>query len=192
MSTAITSPELESRLRSEPGLTLIDVRTNAEFETVHIPDSHSIPLALLQERAAELAALDGPIVLVCQSGARSQSALETLQQAGKTDLSSLDGGLIAWQSSGGDTAVGSSGTWAMDRQVRLVAGSLVLSGILASIAVPKAKWLAGGIGTGLVYSAVSNTCTMGDVLSMLPYNQTEGYDVDEVLQQLQSADATSS
>lgn len=186
MTKTITTPELQSRIRSEPELAIIDVRTGAEFESSHIPGSHSVPLTLVDERAADLASLEGPVVLVCQSGARSQSALETLDRAGKTDLWSLDGGLIAWQSAGGESTVGASDKWAMDRQVRLVAGSLVLSGILASIAAPKAKWLAGGIGTGLVYSAVSNTCTMGDMLGKLPYNQTNGYDVDEVLQQLQA------
>ncbi len=184
MTTTISSPELLNRLRDEPHLAVIDVRTGAEFESLHIPGSHSVPLNVLDERAADLAALDRPAVLVCQSGARSQSALEVLGGAGKTDIWSLDGGLIAWQAAGGDTAAGASATWAMDRQVRLAAGSLVLTGILGSLIKPNAKWLAGGIGTGLVYSAISNTCTMGDMLSKLPYNKVEGYDVDAVLGEL--------
>ncbi len=184
MTNTIASPELVSRLSAEADLAVIDVRTGAEFESVHIPGSHSLPLNVLDERASEVAALERPAVLVCQSGARSQSALEILDQAGKSNVWSLDGGLIAWQEAGGATAVGSSDTWAMDRQVRLAAGSLVLTGILGSLVKPNAKWLAGGIGTGLVYSALSNTCTMGDMLSKLPYNQTEGYDADAVIQEL--------
>ncbi len=37
---------------------------------------------------------------------------------------------------------------------------------------------------GLVYSAVSNTCTMASVLSKLPYNQTDRRDIAGVLDEL--------
>ena len=184
MTMTISSSELRSRRDSEPSLAIIDVRTGAEFESSHISGSHNIPLTSVEERLPDVAALEAPAVLVCQSGARSQTALESLDRAGKTNIWSLEGGMISWQAAGGETEVGTQERWAMDRQVRLAAGSLVLTGILGSIAVPKAKWLAGGIGLGLVFSAVSNTCTMGTMLSKLPYNQTVGYDVDVVLAQL--------
>ncbi len=183
MVSIISSAELLDRL-AEPDLRLIDVRTGGEFETMHIPGSVNVPLTAIDERASEIAAIEGPAVLICQSGARSRTAAETLDRAGKTDLVSLDGGVIAWQASGGDIAAGAQEKWAMDRQVRLAAGSLVLTGILGSIAIPNAKWLAGGIGGGLVYSALSNTCTMGDMLAKLPYNQAQDYDLDTALAQL--------
>jgi hypothetical protein len=59
----------------------------------------------------------------------------------------------------------------MERQVRLVAGSIVLSNILGSIAAPKLKWLAAGIGGGLAAAAMTNTCAMGMLLSRVPYNR---------------------
>jgi hypothetical protein len=59
----------------------------------------------------------------------------------------------------------------MERQVRLVAGSIVLSSIPGSIAAPKLKWLAAGIGGGLAAAAMTNTCAMGMLLSRLPYNR---------------------
>lgn len=186
MNMTITSAELRERIATNPGLALIDVRTGAEFERSHISGSYNIPLNVVDDRVGDLASISTPAVLVCQSGARSQTALETLERAGKTNICSLDGGLLSWQATGGETTVGAEDKWAMDRQVRLTAGALVLSGILGSIAVPNAKWLAGGIGTGLVYSAVSNTCTMGMMLSKLPYNQTEGYDVDAVMADLKA------
>ena len=60
--------------------------------------------------------------------------------------------------------------WDLERQVRLVAGSIVLSSVLGSIAVPRLKWLAAQSG-GLTYAAVSNTGAMGTALSKLPYNR---------------------
>jgi len=86
------------------------------------------------------------------------AAAEVLGQQGKALPIVLEGGMSAWQSFGGDVVHGETTKWAMDRQVRLVAGSLALSGILASVAVPKAKWLSGGIGVGLTISALTNTC----------------------------------
>ena len=50
--------------------------------------------------------------------------------------------------------------WELERQVRLVAGSLVVSSVVGSIAVPRLKWLAAAVGAGLTYAAVTNTCAM--------------------------------
>ena len=49
-----------------------DVRSPAEFETVHIHGAVNVPLPLLEEHTQRLAAaLDGPTLLVCQSGVRA-------------------------------------------------------------------------------------------------------------------------
>ena len=62
--------------------------------------------------------------------------------------------------------------WALERQVRLVAGALVLTGILAGRYLsPKARFLAGGIGAGLTFSSLTDTCAMGSLLSRLPFNR---------------------
>ena len=62
--------------------------------------------------------------------------------------------------------------WAMDRQVRMTAGSLVLLGFIGSkLASPKLGYLSAGIGAGLVYSAASNSCAMASVLSKMPWNK---------------------
>ncbi len=127
-------------------------------------------------------------MLVCQSGNRAVDAQIKLEGAGKTGLRVLDGGMNAWRAAGGEINEGARGKWAMDRQVRLAAGSLVLAGILGSVFAPKAKWLAGGVGGGLFFSAVSNTCAMANVLGRLPYNQgAEGYDIIQVIEQLSQA-----
>ena len=62
--------------------------------------------------------------------------------------------------------------------------------VVASVAVPKAKWLAGGVAGGLVFSAVSNTCAMASVLGKLPYNRTDACDIEAVLDEIrQDVDA---
>ena len=69
--------------------------------------------------------------------------------------------------------------WDLKRQVRLVAGGIVGVGILASNKIPAAKWVAGGIGAGLTYAAVSNTCMMGNALMKLPYNRGQEVSLKE-------------
>lgn len=180
-TATIASGELQQRRLDDPDLRIIDVRTGGEFETVHIPGSYNIPLDTLSEHAEDIAAVDHPVVLVCQSGGRAAQAQGALGTAGKSGLFILDGGMAAWQASGGDVAFGDSDRWAMDRQVRFVAGSTALAGVVASVAVPKAKWLAAGVAGGLVFSAVSNTCAMASILAKLPYNRTDRCDIDGVL-----------
>ncbi|MGI9614279.1 MAG: rhodanese-like domain-containing protein [Acidimicrobiales bacterium] len=173
------------QLRDEdPDLRILDVRSGGEFESVHIPGSYNVPLDTLGEHVRDLADVDHPVVLVCQSGGRASQAHEKLSAAGKTTLHILDGGMGAWQTAGGDVAMGDIDRWAMDRQVRLVAGTLALVAVLVSIFVPKSKWLAGGVGAGLAYSAASDTCAMAAVLSKLPYNRTDRCDIAGVLDEL--------
>ena len=179
--------DLQQMLVDDPRLRILDVRTGGEFETVHIPGSYSVPLDTLAEHAADLADVEHPVVLVCQSGGRATQAHGTLRTAGKQSLHILEGGMQAWRTAGGDVVEGDTDRWAMDRQVRLAAGSMVLAGVLASILLPKAKWLAGGVASGLVYSALSNTCAMGTVLAKLPYNQVDRCDIAGVLDELRTA-----
>ncbi len=76
----------------------------------------------------------------------------------------------------------------MERQVRFAAGSLVVAGLLAGRRFPAARWLSAGIGSGLVFSAVTNTCGMAAVLSKLPHNRAprSAADFDATLDALQN------
>ena len=85
----------------------------------------------------------------------------------------LDGGMLAWEAAGLPTSAIQADTlpWTIERQVRLVAGLLVAVSIAASVIWPPARFLAGAVGLGLVFAAVTNTCTMGALLARLPYNR---------------------
>jgi rhodanese-related sulfurtransferase len=157
--------------RSPGTAVVLDVRSPAEYETAHLPGSHNVPLDLLGRHSTELAAnLDGPVVLLCQSGVRGEQAARLLAGAGAADLHVLEGGLPALATAGASLDRGRA-RWAMERQVRLVAGSLVLTGALASLALPGALVLPIAVGAGLTFSALSNSCAMGAVLGRLPYNR---------------------
>ncbi|MDJ1134354.1 rhodanese-like domain-containing protein [Streptomyces iconiensis] len=180
----LTVPELEAR---RPEFTVIDVRTPGEYASGHIPGAHNVPLDRLGEAVSALrvAAQQAQLALVCASGNRSDSACRTLADAGVT-ASSVRGGTTAWTQQGhpADRAEGAGDRWPMERQVRLAAGSLVLAGLAAGLARPRARLLSAAIGAGLVFSAVTGTCGMATVLGKLPYNRSGAGDLDAVLERL--------
>jgi rhodanese-related sulfurtransferase len=90
------SPHELNAQRPHGRVTIIDVREPMEFVGGHIPGSRNIPLA----RLAEAPLPDGPLVLVCQSGARSERGVAALSRRGVPSsgggLADLEGGLIPW------------------------------------------------------------------------------------------------
>lgn len=171
----IAPADLREAMASDTPPTVIDVRSGAEYSSVHIRGSYNVPLPLLAEHGEEFASrLPGQVVLLCQSGNRARQAGERLESVGvhPDSVTVLDGGIAAYESAGGEVVRG-KGAWAMDRQVRMVAGSLVLAGVTASRVVsPRFAYLAGAIGAGLTYSAASNSCAMAAGLSKMPWNRS--------------------
>jgi hypothetical protein len=92
----------------------------------------------------------------------------------------LTGGITAWQAAHAPVITGTP-RWDLERQVRLIAGSIVLLAVLASTLVEPAKWVAAFIGAGLAFAALTNTCAMGMLLAELPYNRGPRTDLDQVV-----------
>jgi rhodanese-related sulfurtransferase len=162
---------------------LLDVREPAEFDAVHIPGAYNVPLHLLREHRGELRQHLDQVVLVCRSGMRAGQAEQLLTGIGMSNVHVLNGGVMAWETAGGRVNRGRS-RWDIERQVRLVAGALVLLGVLAGLFVPGAQWFAAAIGAGLVVAALTNSCVMGAVLSRLPFNRGASCDIDRVVGEL--------
>jgi rhodanese-related sulfurtransferase len=157
--------------RTEPdGIRLLDVRTASEYSTCRIPSAVNVPLDRLPRYRDQLASCEETVVVVCQMGSRAEQAHGMLTAAGMPRVHVLEGGMVAWQQAAGEVERGEP-RWALERQVRLVAGSIVLGGVLASTRFPAAKWLSAAIGGGLAFAALSNTCMLGSLLARLPYNR---------------------
>ena len=187
-AASVYPAELAPLVESGRGPRLLDVRTPAEIGTAHIPGACNVPLDVLREHRHELLShLDEDVVLVCQSGTRAAQAGRALAAAGLPDVRLLDGGMSAWAAAGLHVSRGRP-RWDLERQVRLVAGALVLATVVASAAVPPLKWLGAGVGAGLTFAAVTNTCAMGRMLSRLPYNRgAASCDIRTVVAQLSGA-----
>ena len=175
---------LEGLLAERADIRILDVRTPAEFESAHIPGSYNVPLDTLGEHIDELARhVHEPLMLVCRSGHRAGTACERLAASGMPNLHVLTGGIQSWDDGRRPVRRGRP-RWDLERQVRLVAGALVLAAIVTSVFVPWARYFAGAVGLGLAAAALTNTCTMGMLLAKLPYNRTSTIDVDAVVREL--------
>jgi rhodanese-related sulfurtransferase len=75
--------------------TVVDVRTEKEWEAGHIDQSLNIPLPHLAEQVHKIPE-STPVVVHCASGYRSSAALGILEQAGRTQAMDLIGGYDAW------------------------------------------------------------------------------------------------
>ncbi|MFI6875559.1 rhodanese-like domain-containing protein [Streptomyces sp. NPDC050400] len=163
---------------------LLDVRTPGEFQTSHIPGAYNVPLDTLREHRAELRRhLDEDVVLICRSGARASQAEQALAEVGLPNLRVLDGGMMAWEAAGAPVNRGPQ-RWELERQVRLIAGSVVLVTGVVGFFVPGVHLIGTAIGAGLTFAALSNTCAMGMMLSKLPYNRGPRTDIRTVVASL--------
>jgi len=90
--------DLKQWLDTETALELIDVREPNEWDIVRIPGAKLIPKQQLLDALLNGGVLDKNtrFVLYCKTGGRSRAAAQAMRQAGYSDVSNLDGGILAW------------------------------------------------------------------------------------------------
>jgi molybdopterin/thiamine biosynthesis adenylyltransferase/rhodanese-related sulfurtransferase len=97
----ISAGDAAARLSSDEPPVLIDVREPDEFDQGAIDGSVHIPRGNLESRIAGVVPdLSTPIVITCQSGARSAFAARSLEELGYEDVASLAGGFGGWKQKG--------------------------------------------------------------------------------------------
>lgn len=90
ISTAQLKEQLDDRSKQ-----FIDVRPPAEYKGRHLKGFKNMPLHQLAQKA-QLLSKDREVVVICQSGMRSQSACKTLKKLGFKDVTNVKGGMNAW------------------------------------------------------------------------------------------------
>lgn len=91
------SPEEAREYLTNSNYQFIDVRTDDEYDSGHIPNSIHIPLHQIQDRMSEIDSLKNKnIIAYCRSGARSSKATKILVKAG-FDVLNLSGGVLSWK-----------------------------------------------------------------------------------------------
>ncbi len=100
--TEVQPAEAAKTLTAEPDITILDVRTPAEFAGGHLPGAVNIDVegGTFDQQVAALPK-DDTYLVYCHSGNRSGVATEAMAKAGFTHLLDLQGGVTAWQQAGG-------------------------------------------------------------------------------------------
>jgi len=96
---ATISTEEGYKLYQQEEVFVLDVREQYEWDEFHVPNTTLIPLGELAARVNEVPK-DAKIVVICNSGNRSDQGRDILKQAGFSNVTSMDGGVQAWRSLG--------------------------------------------------------------------------------------------
>ena len=92
----ITAEQAKEIMDSQEDYTILDVRTQDEFDESRIPDAILIPHDEITEKAEDLLTDKDQLILVyCRSGRRSKLAAEALVELGYTNIKEF-GGIIDW------------------------------------------------------------------------------------------------
>jgi rhodanese-related sulfurtransferase len=167
----ISPVELQKILAAQPSSAVIDVRTPIEFAEVHVPQAQNIPLDELKPSSLQLRK-DQPVYLLCRSGQRATKAAEKFSREGFSQSIIVEGGTLAWIEANLPVTRSSVKIISLERQVRIVAGSLVLIGVLLGWFVHRGFFgLSAFVGAGLIFAGITDFCGMGLLLAKLPWNK---------------------
>ena len=134
---------LHKLITDHPSTPVIDVRTHVEFAEVHVAAARSVPLDELNPDALGLAK-DKPVFLLCRSGQRASKAVHKFHAAGFAHPIVVEGGTLAWIAAGLPVNRGTTKVISLERQVRIVAGTIVFIGVvLAQFVDHRFIWLSG-------------------------------------------------
>ena len=172
----ISATEFADLAQRNNKLTIIDVRTEAEVDNEYFEGCLNLPLqditaATVESKMANCGDSD-TIYLLCGSGIRAQKAAEQLERVIPNPLIVVSGGIGGMKQAGIGLKKGRGSVISLERQVRIVAGSLVVIGVaLGSLVTPVFYGLSAFVGAGLVFSGVTDTCGMGIIMAHMPWNR---------------------
>jgi rhodanese-related sulfurtransferase len=168
MSLPLLSPQ-QAKALVDGGAQLIDVRAADEHARAHIPGAQLHPLEHLVPGCLAGAPA---LIFYCRSGLRTSTQAERLTGAAAGSAYILDGGLEAWRRAGLPVREDRRQPLEIMRQVQLIAGSLVLLGVLLGLTLsPGFFGLSAFVGAGLMFAGASGWCGMAKLLAQMPWNR---------------------
>lgn len=91
----------ESISKLDHELVLLDVRTQAEYDSGHILNAINISHEQILEDPELLAEYkDSQMVVFCRSGGRAGKVIQLLESIGFEDIIDIDGDMLAWSEAG--------------------------------------------------------------------------------------------
>lgn len=166
-----TAKEVNELINSGGECQVIDVREFSEFNSERIAEAQLMPLSNFEKHADEIDHAK-PVYLICRSGVRARKAAQRLTARGFTDVHVVEGGMMAWKGFDLPIVKGKSNVWSLERQVRFIAGLLVLLGVaLAALVHPYFVVISAFVGAGLTFAGATDWCGMAMLLAKMPWNK---------------------
>lgn len=159
----------------QAGSCCVDVRTPAEVRGDALDNILAIPLDQLDSNtlSAQIQQTHAgakQVYLICQSGKRAEHAAAKLAGRLEQDVIIVEGGMNAIRAAQGQATT--NNIMSIERQVRLTAGALVVTGVVAGYLLHSAWFaLSGFVGAGLMYAAITDNCAMALLMTKAPWNR---------------------
>jgi rhodanese-related sulfurtransferase len=172
--SVIQPQELQRRLATGLAACLIDVRSPAEYNAVHVPGARLMPLDQLDAAAVRREQKDdtSPVYVLCQTGGRARRAITKLAGAGVNGCVLVEGGTQAWIDAGLPVNRGPSRVLPIMRQVQITVGSLSAAGAILALTVsPLFAIIPLVLGSGLFIAGLTGFCGLAVLLAKMPWNQ---------------------
>ena len=120
-----------------PDLTILDVRTQSEYDEGHLENAVLIPVAELESRIDEILQYrDTEIIVYCKGGGRSAQASTILDSNNFTKVFNVQGGITAWESAG-YPIIHESPSWIIP--LSLVATLCVVAAVIVIVYIKRKK-----------------------------------------------------
>jgi rhodanese-related sulfurtransferase len=181
-------------LHQRRSVELIDVRSAEEFGELRASMARNVPLDALNPVDlinCRRAASDEPLYFICQMGVRSEWACGKLIAAGFSNVVNVEGGTDAWHAAGlpvernaaassifaqpaKDTSMKSTRVISIERQIKIVHGSIILASCLLGYFV--SPWwyaLAAAMGAGQIATGLTDRCGTRACLRIMPWNRDQ-------------------
>ena len=160
---------------NQEGARLIDVRTPAEYRSLHAAGAEHHELSKLNEAYIDNTLLAGtgerPLLMLCKTGKRAAEAAKRVAGRTRAPVFVVEGGTERWDEQQLPVEKGTA-VMSLERQVRIAAGTLVLIGTLAGFFLHQAFLIIPAfVGGGLVFAGVTDTCGMALFLAKMPWNK---------------------
>ena len=181
--TTISARDLDG-VKSGRGV-ILDVRTKMEHAEKRLACVHEhTPLdeldagRFMSDRGL---GLDSEVYILCRSGKRAAQAAEKFIAAGYRNIKVVEGGIVACEDCGhdikgygvshGTRCSGQKGPVSLERQVRIAAGLMVVTGALMGLFIHSLfSTIPLIVGAGLVFAGVTDRCGMALLLTKAPWN----------------------
>lgn len=164
--TLPTITPAKAKVLLDEGARLIDIRDTDEHRRQSIPGAANMPLASLEPVSGHPA-----VIWHCRSGMRTAANSAQLAAMSACPGYVLEGGIDGWRAAGLPVKTDAKAPLEIMRQVQIVAGLLILAGVILSLTVAQGfVLLSGFVGAGLLMAGVTGWCGMARLLSAMPWN----------------------